>query len=255
MSVVKLENVTLSYDRHPAVHQLCGEFSAGSLTAIAGPNGAGKSTLLKGIAGLLKPEEGAIVIEDAKSIAYLPQAAELQRDFPMSVEEMVATGLWRKAGMFGGISKAQREKVLEAIEAVGLQGFSGRTLDTLSIGQFQRALFARLLIQDAKIILLDEPFNAIDADTTQQLLQVVRRWHHESRTVICVLHDFAQIREFFPHCLLLARECVAWGPSRETLHPEKLLQARFFRPVFAEHADACAPHVHDHEHPHEHHPS
>jgi zinc/manganese transport system ATP-binding protein len=246
MSVsVKLENITLSYDRHPAVHHLSGDFKSGSLTAIAGPNGAGKSTLLKGIAGILAPEEGRIVVDSscAGNIAYLPQAAEIQRDFPLSVEHMVSMGFWQKTGFSGHITHALREQAREAIDAVGLRGFESRTLDTLSAGQLQRALFARLLLQDAKLILLDEPFNAIDTDTTLRLIEIVKRWHAEARTVICVLHDFHQIREIFPECLLMARECVAWGASKDALHPEKLLKARFFQPAYPDHAEPCEEHA------------
>lgn len=252
-NAVALENVTFSYDRHPAVHEVCGAFAKGSLTAIAGPNGAGKSTLLKGIAGLIKPEEGKIITEgfSPSEVAYLPQAVDLQRDFPMTVEQMTATGLWHKSGAFGGITRQQRENVASAIKAVGLEGLRSRTLDTLSAGQFQRALFARLIVQDAKLILLDEPFNAVDTDTTAALLGIIQGWHKEGRTVICVLHDFAQIRQHFPDCMLIARSCIAWGKSYDALHPEKLLQASFFRPFVDSHAD-CAPHQHDHPHPHLH---
>src|SRR5271156_975782 len=111
MTAVILENVTISYDRHPAVHHVSGRFESGSLTAIAGPNGAGKSTLLKGIAGILLPDEGHINIEGAsKRIAYLPQAAELQRDFPMSVLHMITTGYWHKTGALGAITPAMKDQ-------------------------------------------------------------------------------------------------------------------------------------------------
>lgn len=239
-ATVHLENVTISYDRHPAVHHVSGTFSPGSLTAVAGPNGAGKSTLIKGIAGILSPDHGHITVTEAGArIAYLPQAAEMQRDFPLSVLEMVTTGLWQQAGRFGRITRTMQHKATEAIEAVGLRGFEHRTLDTLSTGQFQRALFARLLLQDADLILLDEPFAAIDEDTTRHLINIIHRWHSEQRTIICVLHDVAQIKQYFPQCLLLARECVAWDTSESALHPERLLNARFFQPSWKVDAERC----------------
>jgi len=228
---VTLENVTVSYNRHPAVHHISGTFEAGSLTAIAGPNGAGKSTLLKAIAGILVPEEGRITIAGTtrERIAYLSQAPEMQRDFPMSVLHMVATGFWHQTGAMGTITPHMRQQAAGALAEVRLQGMEKRDLSSLSAGQFQRALFARLLLQDAALMLLDEPFTAIDESTTAHLMDIVLRWHREKRTVICVLHDFEQIRKYFPQCLLLARECIAWGESAKTLHPEKLLNARFFR--------------------------
>ena len=229
--MLTLENVTLSYNRHPAVHHISGSFAPGSLTAIAGPNGAGKSTLLKAIAGIIPCDEGRIL--HSERIAYLPQATDMQRDFPCTLLHMVTTGFWHKTGGLRAITAAMKGQARTALAQVGLSGFENRDIASLSAGQFQRALFARLLIQDANLILLDEPFNAIDETTTRHLMEIIQRWHKEGRTVICVLHDFDQIRTHFPDCLLLARECIAWGPSAKTLHPENLLNARFFRPDFS----------------------
>ena len=126
-----------------------------------------------------------------------------------------------------------------AIEAVGLGGFERRPIDTLSVGQFQRVLFARLLLQDADLVLLDEPFAAIDAKTVTDLMDVIRRWRSEQRTVIAVLHDLDQVRRDFPNSLLLARELVASGPTVGVLSAENLLRARAMAEAWDEHADAC----------------
>jgi len=240
-ATVTLENVTISYARHPAVHHLSGTFPAGSLTAVTGPNGAGKSTLLKAIAGIITPDEGRILVEGIASerIGYLPQASEMQRDFPLSVLHMVVTGYWHKSGGFGTITADMKEKAQAALGAVGLAGFEKRNLMSLSAGQFQRALFARLLVQDASLILLDEPFTAVDADTIEHLLEITANWHRQGRTVICVLHDFDQIRSHFPTCLLLARECVAWGDAHASLSTERLQQARFFRERWSQQPEIC----------------
>ncbi len=239
--IITLKNITISYDRHPAVHHLSGEFSAGSLTAITGANGAGKSSLLKAIAGVLQPFEGSIEFNGItqREIAYLPQAADLQRDFPLNILQMVVSGCFQKTGAFGAISKEQRQNALKAIERVGLADFTERTLDSLSAGQFQRALFARLLVQDAKLILLDEPFTAVDDNTSKKLMSIIQDWHSQGRTVLCVLHDFEQIREYFPECLLLARKLVAWGKSREVLTPENLLPASFFKEAIGNSHEVC----------------
>ncbi len=229
---VTLKNLTVSYNRHPAVHHISGTFASGSLTAIAGPNGAGKSTLLKSIAGITAPDEGTITFQKSpgQRVAYLPQATDMQRDFPLSLLHMVTTGFWHEAGNRRALTAGMKAQAREALSQVGLRGLENRTLSNLSAGQFQRALFARLLVQDASLILLDEPFNAIDESTTRHLMEIIQRWHKEGRTVICVLHDFEQIRAHFPECLLMARECIAWGSTDKTLHPENLLNARFFRP-------------------------
>ena len=239
--IITLKNVTVSYDRHPAVHHLSGAFKRGSLTAITGSNGAGKSSLLKAITGVLQPFEGSIEFSGVtqREIAYLPQAADLQRDFPLSVLQMVSSGYWRKSKSFGGISNAQLQNAITALKRVGLNDFADRTLDTLSAGQFQRALFARLLIQDSQLILLDEPFTAVDEKTTKKLIGIVQDWHAQGRTIICVLHDFEQIKTFFPDCLLMARKCVAWGSSREVLKPENLLPAQFFKEAIAHNHEIC----------------
>ena len=239
---VSFRDVTLGYDRHPAVHHLNGEVVPGALLAVVGPNGAGKSTLFRGLAGILKPLAGSIDLGglDIRDIAYLPQSADIDRSFPISVFDLVATGLWRRTGFFGGMGKAAREKITQALAAVGLNGFENRAIGTLSGGQMQRLLFARVLLQDARLIVLDEPFNAIDAKTTADLLALVRRWHSEGRTVLAALHDLDMVRANFPDTLLLARGPVAWGPTAETLTPENLLVAMRMCEAFDDRAAACA---------------
>ena len=239
MPAIRLDDLTLGYDRHPAVHHLSGEIAAGSLTAIVGPNGAGKSTLLKAIAGALTPLDGHLTLARGKRLAYLPQSAELDRSFPIHVYDLVAMGLWGKAGIFGRIGFGAKTRIEEAIAAVGLTGFERRPIANLSGGQMQRALFARLLLQDADIILLDEPFTAIDARTTADLLALVQRWHGEARTVVAVLHDIETVRRAFPETLLLAREAVAWGATDDVLTPENQLRARRMVEAFDSHAPAC----------------
>ena len=242
MDALRFEDVTLGYDQHPAVHHLRGTVETGALLAVCGPNGAGKSTLLKGIAGALKPIGGAISREGlgVRDIAYLPQAADIDRSFPVDVFDLVAMGLWRSTGLFGGIGRARRQGVAQAIAAVGLQGFEDRLIGTLSGGQLQRALFARLMLQDARLILLDEPFTAIDTKTTSDLLALVSRWHGEQRTVIAVLHDMDLVRQHFPETLLMARSVVAWGSTAEALAPGNLLAARRMIEAFDRDAPACA---------------
>src|SRR5918912_129634 len=133
-AALEFRNVTLGYDRHPAVHHLDGTIERGALIAVIGPNGAGKSTLFKGVVGLLKPLAGRIERSglSAAEIAYLPQAAEIDRSFPINVYDMVAMGLWRRAGLTGGIGRSERRKVHDAIAAVGLTGFEGRPIASLS---------------------------------------------------------------------------------------------------------------------------
>jgi zinc/manganese transport system ATP-binding protein len=236
---VHLRDLTVAYRGHPAVHHLSGEFAAGQLTAVVGPNGAGKSTLLGALGGTIHPYEGRIDRDPALRVAYLPQASTLDRSFPVRVHEVVAMGLWSRVGSFGAVRPADGAGVEDALAAVGLSGFSRRWLGELSAGQAQRVLFARVLMQDAGLILLDEPFNAIDARTTADLLTLLHRWKQESRTVIAVLHDLEQVREHFEHVLLLARERVAWGPTAEVLKAEHLFKARQMAEAWDEAAPRC----------------
>src|SRR5918994_5181790 len=240
-TAIRFDDVTLGYGRRPAVHHLAGTIAPGSLTAIVGPNGAGKSTLLKGVVGTLAPLQGAISLSEGMRtrIAYLPQAADLDRSFPISVYDLVAMGLWSRSGLFGGIGRRDRDRIEEALAAVGLTGFERRPIGTLSGGQMQRALFARLLLQDASVILLDEPFTAIDAKTTGDLLDLVRRWHDESRTVIAVLHDLDLVKRVFPQTLMIARQPVAWGGTEATLSAANLLAARRLIEAHDPRAEVC----------------
>ena len=170
------------------------------------------------------------------TLATYATAVDWNRD---GVLDLVSLGHWPRRGAFGAIDAPLREKAREALASVGLSGFEQRRIGELSVGQFQRVLFARVLLQDAQLILLDEPFNAIDARTSADLLAVVRRWHGEARTVVAVLHDMELVRENFPQTLLLAREAVAWGPTAQVLHAENLFRARQMSERWDESAPVC----------------
>jgi len=254
------DDLTLGYGSHPAVHHLSGSVKTGSLTAIVGANGSGKSTLLKGIVGVLKPMSGVCRRAAGVRIAYLPQQSELDRSFPARVVDLVSLGLWPRRGLLGRVTVEDRASVAKALMAVGLDGFEKRPIDTLSGGQLQRALFARVLVQDADLILLDEPFNAIDTRTVGDLVALIKRWHGEKRTVLVVVHDLELVRAAFPEALLLARRPIAWGETREALAPQNLLKARRFHEAWnddapwcgeEDNADHAAAHAHGKAH-HEH---
>ena len=238
---IDFHDLTLGYDRHPAVHHITGAVARGDLLALVGPNGAGKSTLLKGIIGQLKPLAGSLSLGGLKrsDIAYLPQQIDIDRSFPITVFDAVAMGLWRDIGAWNGLDRGRSLAVLEALHTLGLQDLGERSVGALSGGQFQRVLFARLLLQDAPIILLDEPFRAVDTKTVEDLLHLISRWHSEGRTVIAALHDLDQVRAHFPKTLLIAREVVAWGPTKQVLTPKNLVKSRQLVEAWDEHAEIC----------------
>jgi len=238
-AALTLADLTVCHGRRPAVHHLSGRFAPGSLTAIVGPNGAGKSTLLRALAGLHQPESGRIAQDGVARIALLPQLAALDRAFPIACRDVVMQGLWPRIGAFRAVPADEHVRVDAALAAVGLAGLAKRPVGSLSAGQLQRLLFARLLVQDADILLLDEPFNAVDAKTAADLLRLIRQWHGEGRTVIAVLHDLDLVAREFPETLLLARDLIAWGTTEQALSPANRLKARQMAEGWADEAEAC----------------
>jgi zinc/manganese transport system ATP-binding protein len=241
MAAITLHNLTLGYQRHPAVHHLSGCFAAGSMTAIVGPNGSGKSTLVKGITGFLRPMDGSIDRGGLlpHQIAYLPQRLEVDRSFPITVLDTVLLGLWQEIGMFGGVNRTLWQRAAQALSTVGLGGLESRGINELSGGQFQRVMFARMSLQEAPVLIFDEPFSAIDEQTVLDLMAVIRRWHVEGRTLLIVVHDLGLVRQYFPQTLLLAREPVAWGETGEVLTEEHLLQSRTMAQAWDRSAAVC----------------
>lgn len=227
-SVIEFDQVALGWRDRVALRDVTGAFQRGSLTAIVGPNGAGKSTLVKGVMGTVSPLRGQIRLADdaRRDMACLPQVGELDRSFPISVYDLVAMGAWRRVGAWRRFNAEEHDRVLQALHTVGLADFGARIIGTLSGGQLQRALFARLLLHDARILLLDEPFAAVDRATTEDLMALLQAWHGEGRTVIAVLHDLDMVRAAFPQALLLAGQVVAWGETSSVLAPENLHLAR-----------------------------
>jgi zinc/manganese transport system ATP-binding protein len=242
MAALVFDNLTLGYDRHPAVHHLTGRIEAGALLAVCGPNGAGKSTLLKGIMGQLRPIGGVVRREGfgAREIGYLPQAADVDRSFPISAADFAAMGLVGARGLFGGFGRDAPARIGAALAAVGLSGFETRAIGTLSGGQMQRMLFARLMLQDARLILLDEPFTAIDAQYDRRFLALVARWNarraHHYRGAARFRAGARGI--FRKRCCWRART-IAWGPTRETLSEANLVAARRMVEAFDADAGDC----------------
>ena len=219
-----LDNITVAYEGIPILKDLTGRFKAGSLTALVGPNGGGKSTLLKAIMGMLSLKKGSITPHPtrrpgAPRCAYLPQISTVDHSFPLIVRDVVALGLCSQQGFFTSLGRNAYTRTMAALEMVGMHEYSETHLGALSGGQLQRILFARLSLQEADVILLDEPFAAIDAHTTQDLLALVQMWHKMGKTIIAVLHHDGLVREYFPETLMLARKIIAWGDTNTILTP------------------------------------
>ena len=210
MSPIVLANVELRHGTRVIVSGLSGCLEQGSLTALIGANGAGKTTLLRAIAGLHPLAAGRIDRGGLRraEIALLPQGSHLDRSFPITCRDVVALGA--RVGPFRAVDRSRLEATRAALHRVGLDDFGDRPIQALSAGQFQRVLFARAIVQDASLILLDEPFTAVDTATIRLLLSVIEDWHRQGRTVLAVLHDLALVRRHFPRTLMLTQQTGIW---------------------------------------------
>jgi zinc/manganese transport system ATP-binding protein len=222
--MLKVSHLYYSYKDFFALEDVTFELPSQSLTAVVGPNGAGKSTLLKIISNLITPNKGTVIWKNPLKLAYLPQHSLLDRSFPLTVFDIVAMGMWQRIGVLGGFSHEKKEKIYQALEKVGLKGFEKRGLSELSGGQFQRLLFARMIVQDADFLLLDEPFAAVDEETTKDLLKLIQGWHNHGKSIMAVMHNLDLVRKYFPYTLLLARKVVAFGKTASILTTESLTE-------------------------------
>ncbi|OPB31238.1 ABC transporter ATP-binding protein [Bartonella sp. AR 15-3] len=211
---LQFNNVVLGYTNRIVIKKFSAKLTKNSLIAITGDNGSGKSTLLKAIAGLIKPISGKITKLTKSRIAYLGQYCDIDRTFPVDVETLVKMGLWS----FCGLWKSQHSyqyKIKNALEIVGLTALAHRSLNTLSNGQLQRALFARIIVQDSDIILLDEPFNGVDLKTQKELLKLITHWQQKGRTILIALHNPLIVQEYFPQMIHINKKHAFYG---ETTH-------------------------------------
>jgi zinc/manganese transport system ATP-binding protein len=210
--LITLDNVELRHGSRIIVSGVTGQFEAGSRTALIGANGSGKTTLLRAIAGL-HPLAGGRIDRDGlrqADIALLAQGSHLDRSFPITCRDVVALAASR-LGPFRSIGKQRLAATLAALERVGLADMASRPIQALSAGQFQRVLFARTIVQEASLILLDEPFTAVDAATTNLLLSVIEDWQVQGRTLIVVLHDMDLVVRHFSRTLLLSGGAGHWN--------------------------------------------
>lgn len=236
MPAILLENVTASYGDSVAIENISCEFKQGESWAICGPNGAGKSTLIKVVLGLVKNSSGKVELSQLKpsEISYLPQVSHLDREAPITVFELAAMGLRYEIGHFGGLSSTQKMRVVESLKKVEMDTFSKAMISDLSSGQFKRVLFARMLVQQAKFLILDEPFNSLDESTTEALLKLLENMREEGLSVMAVLHDLGHVRNHFDHTLLLAKKLIAKGKTHDVLVKENLAITRNFKESWLE---------------------
>ena len=228
--MIRIENLSVSYKETLALKDISLVLQGPTITGILGPNGAGKSTLLKSMLGII-PHEGHAFIDDKemkkslKKVAYVEQKIHIDYNFPIKVKECVSLGLYPSIPLFHTLKASHWKKVAEALEIVGLSDYADRQISQLSGGQFQRVLIARCLVQDADYILLDEPFVGIDSVSEEIIMNTLRDLKKAGKTVLIVHHDLGKVAHYFDQVLLLNKELIALGPTKETFTQANLKQA------------------------------
>lgn len=227
-SPLAIAGLTVSYGEKPVLFSIDFVTPPGSMVAIVGPNGAGKSTLLKAALGIVPRVSGDVTAfgkpagEARHRIAYVPQRASVDWDFPATVRDVVMMGLYREIGLFRFAGRQHRQKALACLERVGMAGFADRQIGQLSGGQRQRVFLARALAQDADLYIMDEPFAGVDAATERAIVSVLKELNAAGRTIICVHHDLATVADYFDHVLLLNVRKIASGPVATAFTAESL---------------------------------
>jgi len=223
-----VRGLTVAYGEKPAIFSIDAAFTAGAMTAIVGPNGAGKSTFLKASLGLLPSIAGDVLVFGEpvgavrNRIAYVPQRASVDWEFPATVIDVVLMGMYPKAGLFGRLGTPARRIAMECLERMGMEGFAARQIGQLSGGQQQRVFLARALAQGADLYLLDEPFAGVDAATEHAIVEVLHALRDEGKTIIAVHHDLSTVRTYFNEVFLLNVRRIAAGPVETTFTHDAL---------------------------------
>ena len=221
MNAIEIRNLTVAYGENIALENLNLDVEAGSLMALVGPNGAGKSTLIKTILRFLKQITGEIKI-NGKTLAYVPQRNSVDWDFPTTLFDVVEMGCYGRVGLFKRVNKEEKQKVLKAIEQVGMLDFKDRQISELSGGQQQRAFIARALVQEADIYLMDEPFQGVDSTTEKSIVDILKKLKSEGKTLIVVHHDLQTVPTYFETVTFINKSVIASGKIKEVFTQENI---------------------------------
>jgi len=226
---LEIRNLALGYPDLTLFRQLSLDLHPGTNLAVLGANGSGKSTFVKLLLGLTDPLAGRLSWPGGRprEIGYLAQMTEFDRRFPMRVRDLAAMGAWRGFGLWSGLNRAGRLKVEAALDEAGVADIADRPLHTLSGGQLQRTLFARVILQDAPVILLDEPFTAVDQTTEAHLLSIIDRWRSEGRAIVLVVHDLSSVLDHCSHALLLGGGLASYGTVDDVVIPRRLVAQKY----------------------------
>jgi manganese/iron transport system ATP-binding protein len=226
--VLELRHVAVAYDRVPVVEDVDGTVPAGTSVALIGPNGAGKSTLIRAVLGLVPMVRGSVAVlgrppqASRRQVAYVPQADTLDAEFPVSAFQAVLMGRYPRVGWVRRPGAADRRAAFEALEAVGLAEQASARFGVLSGGQRQRVLLARAIAQEPRLLLLDEPFNGVDALSQELLLAALARLRAGGAAVVMATHDLGLAHLACDEVCLLNHHQIGFGPIGLMLTPERL---------------------------------
>ncbi|EPX82041.1 manganese/iron ABC transporter ATP-binding protein [Salipiger mucosus] len=228
---IRAEGLTVTYrNGHTALRDASFSVPEGTITALVGVNGAGKSTLFKALMGFVPVAKGKVEIMGRpvraamkqQTIAYVPQSEEVDWSFPVLVEDVVMMGRYGHMGFLRRAREADHEAVEAALARVNMSDFRKRQIGELSGGQKKRVFLARALAQDARVILLDEPFTGVDVKTEEQIVALLKDLRTEGRVMLVATHNLGSVPEFCDRVVLVKGTVLAHGPTREVFTPEKL---------------------------------
>lgn len=225
---LRVRDLTVSYNRKPAIWDIDLSLPKGQLVGIVGPNGAGKSTLIKACLDLVPKVSGEVMIygqsyhKERKRVGYMPQRESVDWDFPVSVLDVVAMGTYGQLGWLRCVSKRSKNLSMEALDRVGLADYANRQISQLSGGQQQRTFLARALVQNADIYFMDEPFSSVDAATERAIVELLKDLKRRGKTVVVVHHDLSTVSEYFDWTVLINMRVVSAGPTEEIFNQDNL---------------------------------
>ncbi|WP_427171339.1 metal ABC transporter ATP-binding protein [Fusobacterium nucleatum] len=221
MNAIEIRNLTVAYGENIALENFNLDVDEGSLMALVGPNGAGKSTLIKTILKFLKQITGEIKI-NKNTLAYVPQRNSVDWDFPTTLFDVVEMGCYGRVGLFKRVNKEEKQKVLKAIEQVGMLDFKDRQISELSGGQQQRTFIARALVQEADIYLMDEPFQGVDSTTEKSIVDILKKLKSEGKTILVVHHDLQTVPIYFESVTFVNKTVIASGKVQDIFTQENI---------------------------------
>ena len=229
--MIEIRDLTVAYDDTPVFTDVAVQFNAGKITGIIGPNGAGKSTLIKAVLGLIKSQEGTVTYNDRpfsevqKKVAYVEQRKELDLNFPINVLDVVITGTYGQLGLFRNPGKKEKLASQEALKQVSLEEFASRQIGNLSGGQLQRVFVARTIVQEADIIIMDEPFVGIDLQSETAIMKIMKQWRDDNKTIIVVHHDLNKVSKYFDDLVIMNHGILDYGPTARVYNAQNIEQA------------------------------